>query len=100
MATASRRNTNSRSRKPEGTSRRVKKTDRPPTNREIAQESAAIYPDTFDTPPSPDEIAAEAYCIYCERGHENGREMEHWLEAERRLSARRTSQRQEAERDR
>jgi hypothetical protein len=72
-------------------SRRVKKTDAAPTSREIADESAQIYPDTSDAPPSPDEIAAEAYYIYCERGCYDGRDMEDWLEAERRLSARRTS---------
>jgi hypothetical protein len=65
--------------------------------RDVAQESAAIYPDTFDTPPSADEIAAEAYRIYCERGHEDGRDMEHWLEAERRLSGRQMSRRSQAE---
>ena len=96
MATASRRKADPPSRKPGGPSRRVKKADAGPTSREIAQESAAIYPDTFATPPTPDEIAAEAYNIYCERGCEDGREMEHWLEAERRLSARRMSQRDEA----
>jgi hypothetical protein len=72
-------------------SRRVKKTDAVPTTREIAAEAAQIYPDTFDTPPSPDEIAAEAYFIYCERGCYDGRAMDDWLEAERRLSARRMS---------
>jgi Protein of unknown function (DUF2934) len=66
--------------------------DAAPTNREIAQEAAAIYPDTFDTPPSPDEIAAEAYFIYCERGCTHGRDIDDWLEAERRLSDRRKSQ--------
>ena len=70
-------------------SRRVKKSDAAPTSREIAAESAQIYPDTFDTPPSADEIAAEAYCIYCERGQSDGRDMDDWLEAERRLSERR-----------
>ena len=69
--------------------RRVKKTDAAPTSREIAAESAQIYPDTFDTPPSPDEIAAEAYCIYCERGQSDGRDVDDWLEAERRISERR-----------
>ena len=69
--------------------RRVKKTDAAPTTREVAAESAQIFPDTFDTPPSPDEIAAEAYCIYCERGCADGRDMDDWLEAERRISERR-----------
>ena len=90
MATSSRRNADSPSRKSEGASRRVKKSDASPTSRDIAEESAAIYPDTFDTPPSPEEIAAEAYSIYCERGYEEGRDLDHWLEAERRISSRRT----------
>jgi hypothetical protein len=96
VAAASRRNADPASPRKEGPSRRVKKSDAGPTTRDIAQESAAIYPDTFATPPSPDEIAAEAYCIYCEQGRENGRDMDHWLEAERRVSARRMSQRQES----
>jgi hypothetical protein len=99
VVTMSRRNTDPTARKPDDTPRRVKKTDAGSTMRDVAQESAAIYPDTFDTPPSPDEIAAEAYCIYCERGHEDGRDMDHWLEAERRLSVRRMSQAGETERD-
>lgn len=70
------------------------------TTRDVAEESAAIFPDTFDTPPSPEDIAAEAYYIYCERGQEHGRDIEHWLEAERRLSERRPSGRQEGDSDR
>jgi Protein of unknown function (DUF2934) len=68
--------------------RRVKKKDAAPTPKDIAAESAAIYPDTFATPPSPEEIAAEAYNIYMARGGGHGRDMDDWLEAERRLSAR------------
>ncbi len=60
-----------------------------PTPAEIADEAAAIYPDTFDTPPTADEIAAEAYAIYLARGGEHGRDQADWLEAERRLAARR-----------
>ena len=71
--------------------RRVKKTDAAPTSRDVAAESAQIYPDTFDSPPSADEIAAEAYCIYCERGRSDGQDMDDWLEAERRVSARRSN---------
>jgi Protein of unknown function (DUF2934) len=85
-------------RKPRTTSRRVKKADAAAftpdiaaesATRDVAEESAAIYPDTFNTPPTPEEIAAEAYRIYCERGQEQGRDIEHWFEAERRLSERR-----------
>lgn len=91
MATTSRRNSDSTTSTGQAASRRVRKTDAAPTSRDIAAESAQIYPDTFDTPPSPDEIAAEAYHIYCERGCLNGRDMDDWLEAERRLTSRRTS---------
>ncbi len=91
MASTSQRKADPASGTTEGASRRVKKTDAAPSSREIAQESAAIYPDTFATPPTPEEIAVEAYRIYCERGCIGGRELEDWLEAERRLSARLTA---------
>jgi hypothetical protein len=58
-----------------------------PDNAAIAEESAAIYPDTNEGRPTPDEIAAEAYRIYMGRGATNGQDLEDWLEAERRLSA-------------
>ena len=73
----------------EGPNQPVKKSDAAPTSRDIAQEAAAIYPDTFATPPTPEEIAAEAYSIYRERGQADGNELDDWLEAERRLSTRR-----------
>jgi hypothetical protein len=60
-----------------------------PDNAAIAEESAAIYPDTNEGRPTPDEIAAEAYRIYMGRGGSDGRDMDDWLEAERRLSAER-----------
>jgi Protein of unknown function (DUF2934) len=60
-----------------------------PDNAAIAEESAAIYPDTNEGRPTPDEIAAEAYRIYMGRGATDGQDMEDWLEAERRLSAER-----------
>jgi hypothetical protein len=62
-----------------------------PSSERVMDEAAAIYPDTFDTAPTPDEIAAEAYNIYLARGAEDGRDQDDWLEAERRLSARRSS---------
>lgn len=68
--------------------RRVRKTDTP-APADVAAESASIYPDTVDAPPTADEIAAEAYAIYQERGGMHGRHEEDWLEAERRVSARR-----------
>ena len=99
MATTSRRNAGSVPRPGQGASRRVKKTDAAPTPRSVAEEAAQIYPDTYDTPPTPDEIAAEAYAIYCARGCSDGSDMDDWLEAERRLSARRMSRRNEAGRE-
>ena len=60
-----------------------------PTAETIAAEAAAIYPDTFETPPTAEEIAAEAYMIYQARGAEHGQDQDDWLEAERRLQARR-----------
>jgi hypothetical protein len=62
-----------------------------PAPAEVAAEAAAIYPDTFDTPPTANEIAAEAYKIYLARGGTHGQDQDDWLEAERRLSARRHS---------
>jgi DUF2934 family protein len=58
-----------------------------PNNAAIAEESAAIYPDTNPGRPTPEEIAVEAYHIYRERGASDGQDMDDWLEAERRLSA-------------
>lgn len=97
MATESKPNPDSPGRSARGSSRRVRKTESGAITRDVAAESAAIYPDTFDTPPSPEEIATEAYNIYCERGYEHGHDVEDWLEAERRLSERRKNREQEAE---
>jgi hypothetical protein len=52
----------------------------------IAEESAAIYPDTNPGPPTPEEIATEAYRIYMVRGARDGHDLDDWLEAERRIS--------------
>jgi Protein of unknown function (DUF2934) len=60
-----------------------------PSAPEVANEAAAMYPDTFVTPPSADEIAAEAYAIYIARGGNHGRDQDDWLEAERRVKGRR-----------
>jgi len=57
-----------------------------PTNAEIAAEAAAIYPDTNAGAPTPDQIAEEAYAIYQSRGGHDGRDVDDWIEAERRLS--------------
>lgn len=37
--------------------------------------------------PTAEEIAVEAYAIYQGRGEEHGRDLDDWLEAERRLRA-------------
>lgn len=57
-----------------------------PDSAAIANEAAAIYPDTNAGRPTPEEIASEAYHMYLGRGGEHGRDFEDWLEAERRLS--------------
>jgi len=36
-----------------------------------------------------DEIRSLAYQLYCEGGYQDGRDSEHWLEAERRVMVRR-----------
>jgi hypothetical protein len=36
-------------------------------------------------PPTPEQIAALAHAIWIDRGRPEGRDMEHWLEAERQL---------------
>ena len=59
--------------------------DRTPTDAEIAAEAAAMYPDTNAGPPTPEQIAEEAYAIYLRRGGHHGRDLEDWIEAERRL---------------
>jgi hypothetical protein len=56
-----------------------------PTNAEIAAEAAAIYPDTNAGLPTPEQIAEEAYAIYQSRGGHHGRDLDDWIEAERRL---------------
>jgi hypothetical protein len=38
--------------------------------------------------PTHDEIALEAYCLYEQSGAEDGHDLDHWFEAERRLRAR------------
>jgi len=37
--------------------------------------------------PTQEQIARRAYEIFIERGQPNGRDLEHWLEAERQLSS-------------
>ena len=53
-------------------SREAKEGNKPGTNREAAQE----------------EIRALAYLLFCECGCEHGHDVEHWLEAERRVLGR------------
>jgi hypothetical protein len=58
-----------------------------PTEAEVVEEASAIYPATEAGGPTADEIAEEAYKIYLGRGGEHGRDLEDWLEAERRLTS-------------
>ena len=53
-------------------------------------EPTAITPVTFELPPPHQEIEAEAYAIYEARGGTHGQHEDDWLEAERRVRARRT----------
>jgi hypothetical protein len=62
-----------------------------PTPDAVAQEAALIYPDTNAGPPTPQQIAEEAYKIYQTRGEGHGRDVDDWLEAERRLRSREPS---------
>jgi hypothetical protein len=41
--------------------------------------------------PTLDEIAEEAYAIYMAHGSQDGFDIDHWLEAERRIAARKRS---------
>ena len=59
-----------------------------PTAQEVVEEATAIYPATEASGPSAEEIAAEAFLIYLGRGSDHGRDLDDWLEAERRLAAR------------
>jgi hypothetical protein len=42
-------------------------------------------------PPSPEQIEALAHAIWLDRGRPEGRDLDHWLEAERQLSGRVTT---------
>lgn len=53
----------------------------PPTPQSVA-------PERHDGAPTTDEIAREAYLIYLANGAVDGQDMDHWLEAERRLQER------------
>ena len=46
-----------------------------------------MYPDTNAGPPTPEQIAREAHAMYLNRGADHGRDLDDWLEAERRLRA-------------
>jgi len=61
--------------------------DKNPSDAEVAAEAAAMYPDTNAGPPTPEQIAREAHAMYLNRGADHGRDLDDWLEAERRLRA-------------
>ena len=47
--------------------------------------AVAAAPKHAPAPPTRDEIAARAHDLYVRSGHQHGREVEFWLEAERQL---------------
>ena len=57
----------------------------------VAEKTALPLPSDFEpiAAPTHDEIAQEAYAIYIASGYEDGRDVEHWLEAEQALLDRR-----------
>ena len=56
-----------------------------------AEKTAVPQPRDFEpiAGPTHDEIASEAYAIYAANGYQDGRDVEHWLEAEHNLLERR-----------
>ncbi len=62
-----------------------------PSASAVLAEAAAIYPDPSPDAPTAAEIAAEAYAIFLNHGARHGRNVEHWLEAERLLRAKRVA---------
>jgi hypothetical protein len=55
----------------------------------VLQTAAASKPDAIDFVSSPDEVARKAYFTYVNEGCRQGRDMQHWLEAESQLLAER-----------
>src|SRR5436190_12560629 len=57
----------------------------------VAETSTVPEPTDFEpiAGPTHDEIAAEAYAIYAANGHQDGRDVENWIEAEHALLERR-----------
>ncbi len=53
------------------------------TRRDTAADRSATA--TIEREPQPDGIARRAYEIYCERGCQDGRDMDDWLQAEQEL---------------
>lgn len=49
------------------------------------KKSETVQPVQPDQTPLQEEIQKLAYELYCQCGHEHGRELEHWVEAERRV---------------
>jgi hypothetical protein len=76
----------SQTEEPTGSDREVVENESTPSSAAVAEESAAIYPDTNEGRPTPEEIAVEAYRMYMARGGQHGHDLEDWLEAERRVS--------------
>jgi hypothetical protein len=54
---------------------------KPNKSNRLSPESPSVPP----PPPTPEQIAALAHAIWIDRGCPTGRDLEHWLEAERQL---------------
>lgn len=55
----------------------------------MAKQQKAAGGSSTTREPMEDEIRTLAYQLYCEGGYQNGRDLEHWLEAEQRVMVRR-----------
>ncbi len=65
----------------------MKTTKKPATRAKVAAKaSRAARPAALEPPaPTKSEIASRAYELYVKSGHQPGRDVEFWLEAERQL---------------
>ena len=55
----------------------------------MAKQDKAAGSSSTTRKPAEDEIRSQAYQLYCEGGYQDGRDLEYWLEAERRVMVRR-----------
>ena len=85
MATITDNSTNSATKTPAEVTRGVEKGHAEPTCEEIAAEAAAIYPDTSPQRQRPSRLQQKRTPSTWQRGCEDGRDMDDWYEAERKL---------------